>query len=403
MSGVLHQLPIVTSNSVPLGRHSTGPLELDLDLLFAGRLLIQGSSGAGKSRTLRRLIEEAFEYATVMIVDPEGDFGNLAAHIGATTIRAVELTSEGLTAAAARGREHRLPLHLDLTDLDPDERITRAAAFFAGLIAVPRDQWGHTVLVAIDEAHLLAPHIAGSARDADTRRLGVATLTDLCSRGRKRGIAPVIATQRLAKLATSVVSELQNFLIGLNVFDRDIARGADLLGFDTKTADRLRALMPGEFYAFGPALSPVPVMAKIDGTITQHIGATPGLLEASDVTPERAAELLALDGLREASGAARDPHLVLKGTKALDAFLLDPAAPAAIRIIEALRRIAPNATTGSQLAGHLGLDADVVDSALDMLAALSAVDTMPRGENRIARLAARLRLRAADVPIVELT
>lgn len=74
-----HDLPASISvaeaaaNRVPLGRHSTGSLELDLDRLLAGRLLIQGSSGAGKSRTLRRIIEEAFDYTTVAIVDPEGN------------------------------------------------------------------------------------------------------------------------------------------------------------------------------------------------------------------------------------------------------------------------------------------------------------------------------------------
>lgn len=40
---------------VPLGRSSTGPLELDLGKLMSGRCLIQGSSGAGKSQTLRRI------------------------------------------------------------------------------------------------------------------------------------------------------------------------------------------------------------------------------------------------------------------------------------------------------------------------------------------------------------
>lgn len=296
MATVIPMPAAIASNRVPLGRHSQGPLELDLDRLLAGRLLIQGSSGAGKSRTLRRIVEEAFDYVTVMIVDPEGDFGNLGDHIGATTIRAVELTPEGLTAAAARGREHRLPLHLDLSDLDPDDRITRAAGFFAGLVGVPRALWPNTVMVAIDEAHLLAPHVAGSARDAETRKLGVATLTDLCSRGRKRGLAPVVATQRLAKLATSVVSELQNFLVGLNVFDRDIARAADLLGFDTRAAEKLRQLQPGEFYAFGPALSLTPVMARIDATITEHLGATPDLLEASGLDRDQARDLLALEG-----------------------------------------------------------------------------------------------------------
>src|SRR3546814_14423961 len=97
---------------------------------------------------------------------------------------------------------------------------------FAGLIGAPAEHWANTVLVCIDEGHLLAPHHAGSARDAETRRIGVATLTDLCARGRKRGIAPVIATQRLAKLNSSVVPALQNFLVGLNVFDRQNGRAS---------------------------------------------------------------------------------------------------------------------------------------------------------------------------------
>src|SRR3546814_683157 len=67
--------------SVPIGSHSRGELSLQLERLMAGRLLIQGSSGAGKSRTLRKIIEEAFDFTTIILVDPEGEFGNLAAHI----------------------------------------------------------------------------------------------------------------------------------------------------------------------------------------------------------------------------------------------------------------------------------------------------------------------------------
>lgn len=390
------------TNNVPIGRHSNGLLSLDLDRLLAGRLLIQGSSGAGKSRTLRRIIEEAFDYVLTIIVDPEGEFGNLAVHIGATSLRASEITADGLTATAARAREHRIPLHLDLTDLDPDQRIIKAAAFFAGLIGAPREHWAHTVLVCIDEGHLLAPHHAGSARDAETRRLGVATLTDLCARGRKRGIAPIIATQRLAKLSSSVVSELQNFLVGLNVFDRDIARAADLLGFSSKDADHLRKLAPGEFYAMGPAMAAVPLLAKIDPTITEHLGATPALQAAADLDDAEAERLLDLATLKEMPGGHRDGAAAMRGVRALDSFLVDPAAPAAAAIIAALTRIAPNATTAADLAAHLSVERDAVDAALDLLSALNAIDTMPRADHRIARLNARLRARISDVAVVGL-
>ena len=388
-------------NAVPIGRHSSGFLDLDLDRLLAGRMLLQGGSGAGKSRTMRRIVEEAFDYVQTMIVDPEGEFGNLAEHIGATTLRGAEIAADGLTAAAARARHHRIALHLDLTDLDPEQRIIKAAAFFAGLVGAPREDWKHTVLVAIDEGHLLAPHHAGSARDAETRRLGVATLTDLCARGRKRGIAPIIATQRLAKLSSSVISELQNFLIGINVFDRDIARAADILGFSRGEAERFRSLAAGEFYAFGPALSRTPLLAKIDPTITEHLGATPALHAASDIVGDEAERLLDLSGLREAP-AARDGALAMKGTRTLDAFLLDEAAPVAAAICGALKRIAPNATTAAELTRHLDMPRETVDQALDILAAINAVDTMPRGDDRMARLHARLRARVSDISVVAL-
>lgn len=389
---------------LPIGMAGSTPLNLDLDRLLAGRLLVQGSSGAGKSVTLRVIVEEAFEYVTVMIVDPEGEFGNLATHIGATTILAADLANDGLTAAAMRARHNRVPIHLDLSGLGADERITKAAAFFTGLTECPREDWAHTVLVAIDEAHLLAPHMAASARDGETRRLGVATLTDLCARGRKRGIAPVIATQRLAKLSASVVSELQNVLIGLNVFDRDVARAADLLGMTGSRADDLRRLTPGQFYAMGPALCSRAVLGQISGSITPHLGATPALLGPADLTADQTIDALDLAALRDTGANPRAGLSAGRGGRVLDVFLLDPAAAPAVRILDVLRRIAPNATSASELAGHLGLTGDEVDDALDLLAAVSATDSLPRSDGaRIARLSARLRLKAVDTPVVGLS
>lgn len=396
------RLPVADGPSVPLGETGHGTLHLDLNQLLAGRLLIQGSSGAGKSATMRHLIEEAHDYLTIVLVDPEGEFGNLAAHIGATSVRATELAADGLTAAALRAREHRLPLHLDLTDLEPDVRIQKAAAFFAGLLAAPREHWSHTMMVAIDEAHLLAPHVAASARDAETRRLGVATLTDLCARGRKRGITTMIATQRLAKLAASVVSELHNVLLGLNIYDRDVARAADLLGFGSEAASGLRKLRPGQFYALGPALCPRPVLVDVAPTVTHHTAATPDLVASADVTPDQAQALLDLDRLRDLAPQGGGQAGAQRGARALDCFLLHPDAPPAARIVAALRAISPNATTADELAKHLGADPEAIHRGLDVLAGAGAVDTMPRGESRIARLSGRLRLRASETNVVGL-
>lgn len=386
---------------VVLGGSDDGQVYLGLDRLMAGRLLIQGSSGAGKSTALRRIIEGAHSHVTVMIIDPEGEFGNLAAHIGATTITAGETAGDGLAAAALAAREHRVSLHIDLTDVEPDIRIQKAAAFLGALLASPREFWSNSLLVAIDEAHLLAPQLAASARDAETRRLGVATLTDLCSRGRKRGIGTIIATQRLAKLAGSVISELHNCLLGLNVFDRDVARGADLLGMTYDKAAVMRDLSPGEFFAIGPALSSFPKRFRVGETVTQQLGGSPALKPSAGLDDARARELLRLDQFEE---RAPVPQSVAtgKGIRLVDDFLLAPGAADAARVMSALVPIAPNATTSSELTKHLGLDVAAVDAAVDLLASLGAVDVIRREDSQIVRLAARLRLKVRDTKIVGL-
>lgn len=380
-------------------------ITLDLRRLVAGRCLVQGFSGAGKSKTLRRIVEQAYTFTTVVMLDIEGEFGNLAELIGAVSVKAADLATDGLTALALRSRQHRIPIHLDLTDLEPDVRIAKASAFLAGLLSCPKEIWKNTTMVVIDEAHLLAPQVAATARDAELRRLGVATLTDLCSRGRKRGICPVIATQRLAKLAASVRSELQNVLIGMNVLDRDIATAGDILGYSYDKASLLRELQPGQFVAFGPALSRTPRFVQIGETITEHLGATPDLLPSAGHDAQTAQNLLQVDALKEigaSATAAKSSPAAAGGRGALDAFLLEPAAAVAARVISALTPISPNATTLTDLCRHLSSERDVVQDAIDLLAKLGAVDTMPRTDDRIVRLSARLRVRISGTQVVGL-
>lgn len=381
------------------------PVTLDLRRLVEGRCLVQGFSGAGKSKTLRRIIELAHTFTTMVILDIEGEFSNLADHIGAVSVRAADVTAEGLTAVALRTREHRIPLHLDLTDLEPDTRIAKASAFLSGLLSCAREHWKNTIMVVIDEAHLLAPQVAATSRDADLRRLGVATLTDLCSRGRKRGICPVIATQRLAKLAASVRSELQNVLIGMNVLDRDIATAGAILGFSNDRAALLRELQPGQFIAFGPALSRTPRFIQIGGTVTEHVGATPDLLPSAGLDATTARRLLQIDTLKEMSATAAPAGLAKPaggGRGFIDAFLLEPAAVMAVRVVSALIPISPNAATVSDICRHLNAEAQVVQDAIDVLARYGAVDTIPRANDRIARISPRLRTRLSGAQVVGL-
>ncbi|MBB3233501.1 hypothetical protein FHS20_000341 [Phyllobacterium endophyticum] len=247
---------------------------LDLEELLATRLLVQGNSGSGKSHLLRRLLEQSAQWVQQCVIDPEGDFVTLADRYGHVVVDGARTESE-LTRIAARIRQHRVSVVLDLEGLDVEQQMRCAAAFLGGLFDAERDFW-YPILVVVDEAQLFAPAVAGEVSD-EARKLSLGAMTNLMCRGRKRGLAGVIATQRLAKLAKNVAAEASNFLMGRTFLDIDMARAADLLGMERRQAEQFRDLARGHFVALGPALSRRPLAVTIGPVETSARSASPKL------------------------------------------------------------------------------------------------------------------------------
>ncbi|HYF89520.1 ATP-binding protein, partial [Azospirillum sp.] len=240
---------------------------LDLEELLATRLLVQGNSGSGKSHLLRRLIEQSAQWVQQAVIDPEGDFVTLAERFGHVVVEADEHSEAALQSVAARVRQHRVSVVLNLEGLDAEMQMRHAAAFLGGLFDADRDFW-YPMLVVVDEAQLFAPSAAGEVSD-EARKVSLGAMTNLMCRGRKRGLAGVIATQRLAKLAKNVAAEASNFLMGRTFLDIDMARAADLLGMERRQAEMFRDLERGHFIALGPALSRRPLPLRIGAVETQ--------------------------------------------------------------------------------------------------------------------------------------
>lgn len=269
------------------------PALLDLAELLATRLLVQGNSGSGKSHLLRRLLEQSAPLVQQAVIDPEGDFVSLAEQFGHVVVDA-QCGELELQRVALRVRQHRVSVVLNLENLEADEQLRATAAFLGGLFDVERSLW-FPMLIVVDEAQLFAPVMAGEASD-EARRLSLGAMTNLMCRGRKRGLAGVIATQRLAKLAKNVAAEASNFLMGRTFLDIDMARAADLLGMDRRQAEMFRDLERGQFVALGPALSKRPMPLKI-GTVTSvDRGGSPGLLPLPEQAPEDAGKLIFTPG-----------------------------------------------------------------------------------------------------------
>ncbi|MFT9410209.1 helicase HerA domain-containing protein, partial [Acetobacter fabarum] len=262
---------MITMGEVPGG----GPAQMDLGELLATRLLVQGNSGSGKSHLLRRLLEQSARMVQQAIIDPEGDFVSLAEKFGHLVIDGADHSEMALHAAGERMRMHRASVVLNLEGLDADQQMRWAAAFLGGMFEVPRQHW-YPVLVVVDEAQLFAPAAAGEVSD-EARRASLGAMTNLMCRGRKRGLAGIIATQRLAKLAKNVAAEASNFLMGRTFLDIDMARAADLLGMERRQAEAFRDLARGTFVALGPALSRRPLSVRIGAVETESRSAGPVL------------------------------------------------------------------------------------------------------------------------------
>jgi Helicase HerA, central domain len=283
-----------------------GTVKLDLPRLLVTRMLIQANSGGGKSWALRGLLERTAGQVQQLIVDPEGEFPSLREKHDLVIIAAAggDATAHPRTAGllAHRLLETEASAVLDISELKAHDRHAFVRIFFESLIDAPKGL-RHPVLVALDEAQLFAPEKGQGESEAS------AAVIDIATRGRKRGLCLVAATQRISMFHKGVAAELKNRMIGGTSLDVDVKRAAFDLGMPAKDAlTALRALEPGHFFAFGPSFGQVEPREFITGEIqTSH----PKVGNRQNIAPPKpTAAILALlpklaDLPREAEERAR--------------------------------------------------------------------------------------------------
>jgi hypothetical protein len=243
------------------------PLDFDLDRLLTTRLLIQSNSGGGKSYAIRKLLEETNGKVQQIILDLEGEFSSLREKydfvlVGKGHNADVQIDIKSSPLLAKKLLELNVSTIIDLSELQHHERILFVKRFLEGLIEAPKELW-HACLVIVDEAHLFCPQ--------NTKAESAPSVIDLTTRGRKRGLCAVLATQRISKLHKDAAAELNNKLIGRTGLDVDMKRAGEELGFSSKDDVRnLRNLQAGEFFCFGPALSNEVTKVKIQPVTTSH-------------------------------------------------------------------------------------------------------------------------------------
>lgn len=245
---------------INLGKNS-----FDLDTLVNSRLLIQANSGGGKSWVIRRLLEQSHGHVQQIVIDLEGEFSTLREkydYILAGKDGDVQADPKTAALLARKLLELNVSAIIDLYELHHYERRLFVKNFLTAMVNAPKELW-HECLVIVDEAHVFCPE-KGQSEASEA-------VIDLATRGRKRGFAAVLATQRLSKLHKDAAAECNNKLIGRTGLDVDMKRAAEELGFTSKEQYlSLRALEPGEFFAFGPAISKEVIKTTIGPVTTTH-------------------------------------------------------------------------------------------------------------------------------------
>ena len=217
-----------------------------------------------------------------IILDPEGEFFTLREKFGYVLVGEGGETPADVRSAALLAQkfmELKVSAVCDLFEAfrsRPTERRQWVRLFLNALLEVPRSQWS-PLIVIIDEAHKFCPQETPKAGSQQEREI-IAGCKDamiaLATTGRKRGFCPVWATQRLAKLDKDASAELFNRLVGMTIEDVDVDRAADLMSVsredkqDFRTS--LRTLNPGQFYAFGRAISKVRELITVGDIQTRH-------------------------------------------------------------------------------------------------------------------------------------
>lgn len=333
---------------------SLGSVPINLPVLLESRMLVQANSGAGKSWTLRRVLEQTASGVQQLVIDPEGEFASLREkfdYIVCAPHDADAVATPQTAAALARALwESGSSAILDIYELKAHERVLFVRRFLESLINAPKKVW-HPTLVAIDEVQMFAPQ-QGSAES-------LPAVIDLASRGRKRGLALVAATQRLSKVHKDVAAELLNKIIMRTGLDVDVQRAADELGMSRAAAmTALRDLLPGDAYVFGPALTRGVQHTRIGPVVTSH----PKTGQRGMVAPPPPSAAV-LKKLAKLEGIQREAEQEVKTVETLQAQVTDlkrrltlaekaqtgvPEAEVQRRIREAVAVAAPAGSTVSK-------------------------------------------------------
>ena len=269
--------------------------------MLGQRFLMQGASGAGKSRAMRLMYERLPSAYQQIIVDVDAEFHTLRrpGHdyiiLGGAYEDAPGLIDMDWRSLATVVLKMGANIIFQIDEWSLDDQREFVAEFFAGLLSAPQDLW-RPLIVGLDETDLFAPNGPTVASSN--------AVFDLAKRGRKRGFSAFYATQRMASLSADVRGQCENILIGRVNQGLDQRAAAEALGLAPRSAEVLamKTFKQGQFWISGPSLNGGDIVcARLD--LSETAAPKPGSAVPPSAAPAAVLKALAKLPKKEAPPA----------------------------------------------------------------------------------------------------
>lgn len=279
-------------SEIVIGKAGTHNVSIDLPVLLQTRMLVTADSGGGKTFLLKRLCEQLFGKVPILIIDPEGEFAPLREKFGFVLCgkggeTPADPRSAGLV--AHKFLELKASAICDIYEMKPAARHEWVRKFVEALIEAPKNL-RHPTVVLVDEAHMFCPEKGKGESEASE------AVKDLATRGRKRGLCAIFATQRLATLNKDASGMLGNRLIGPTFEDVNVKRAIEIMSVSNdhqkEFKEAIKLLEPGNFYALGRAISKDRILLKVGAIETAHGDQAMKYAETPPPAPDAIAKLL---------------------------------------------------------------------------------------------------------------
>jgi DNA helicase HerA-like ATPase len=252
--------------------------------------------GGGKSNLNALLCELAHDsMMPFMAIDPNGDLDSLQ-ELGDDVLVIGKTNRQGLRQAdydieainrdpADYIRDYMLDqgfsLVLDLSGKLPEAKAEIVSIWLSTWYTLSEDdRYRRPTMLVIDEAHIFAPQ----SKPSEAQAACLKAMSLIASDGRKRGIAAVYVTQRMAFINKDVVGLSNVWLVGYTTFYDDYKRMKLYLP-DAASYDRLSSLKSGQFYLVGARGHG---LIQVNRRRTTDLGETPAFETVQRPRPSKA-------------------------------------------------------------------------------------------------------------------